>query len=183
MKKTTVIIAAGFALLAIIFALFNTSSAPKVTSKTTDSTVTEKSDVPTWTYNTVKNEMGESTIMATIQSTNKVEFDFPYQGGSVGYLVIKKSPKGGLNIMYRVSNGQIDVDIIEGTDIRVKYDDETPKKYTMSSSSDNSTDVLFFDGEASVLSKIKKSKKVVVEVPFFQNGNQQFTFNTENLKW
>ena len=183
MKNTTVLIAAGIALLAIIFALFNTSPAPTVTSKSTDTTVTEKSEVPTWTYDTVKNEMGESTIMATIQSTNKVDFDFPYQGGSVGYLVIKKSARGGLNIMYRVSNGQIDVDIIEGTDIRVKYDDENPKTYNMSSSNDNSTDVLFFNGETSVLSKIKNSKKVVVEVPFFQGGNKQFTFNTENLKW
>jgi hypothetical protein len=183
MKKTILIIATSLAVLVIISAIFKASPVPKATKNLKDSTVTENSKAPTWSYDTLKNQMGESTIMASIQSTNKVNLEFPYQGGSVGRLIIKKLPKGELNIMYRVSNGQINIDIIEGTNIRVKYDDEKPKTYNMSSSSDNSSDVLFFNGESNVLTKLKNSKKVVVEVPFFQNGNQQFTFNTENLKW
>ena len=53
----------------------------------------------------------------------------------------------------------------------------------MSESEDGSSDILFFNNEFTLLKKIKKSKKMVVEVPFYQNGVKQFEFKIRNLLW
>ena len=82
--------------------------------------------------------------------------------------------------MFVIDNGQIDTDY-DGTYVRVKFDDEAPVKWSMGETADGSSDVLFFNNESKLVNKLKSSKKVVVEVPFFQNGNKQFVFNTSGL--
>lgn len=135
----------------------------------------------TWEYTNTTNDMGEKTEMAYILAQDLVKLDFPYNGGSQGKITLRKKD-GAVDAMFLIDNGQIDTDY-DGTYIRVKFDDEKPVKWSMSQADDNSSDVLFFNNEKKFLDKLKNSKKVVLEVPFFQNGNQQFVFNTVNLNF
>lgn len=135
----------------------------------------------TWEYDTTINAMGEKTKNATISANDLVYFDFPYNGGSRGMVLIKKK-LNNTDILFIISKGQINTDY-DGTYVRVKFDDEKPKKYLMTETTDYSKEILFFTNANNLLQKIKKSKIMVIEVPFYESGNVMFKFNTENLKW
>ena len=157
------------------------SNASTPTDKVVEPTVTESKPKPnTWEKDSVVNDMGEKNIFYTVEANDKVDFDFPYQGGSTGALLVR-TKNGKKSAMFTIDKGQIDTDY-DGTYIRVKFDDEAPVKWLMAESSTGSSDVLFFENENKFISKLKTSKKVVLEVPFFRNGNRQFTFNTEGLE-
>ncbi len=162
----------------ITFYSCGTSNAetPKTKVETKSET---KDEVITWVYETPENEMGEKTEMARVMSTNKVDFEFPYNGGSLGSVTFRKKGKD-LSAMFVVTKGQIDFDY-DGTYARIKFDDEAPIKWEISQSSTSDSELAFFENEKKLLEKFKKSKKVVVELPFYQSGNSQFTFNTEGL--
>jgi hypothetical protein len=135
----------------------------------------------TWEYTSTSNDMGEKTDMAYVLAKDLVEFEFPYNGGSQGKITLRNK-NGQYTAMFLIDKGQIQTDY-DGTYIRVKFDDEAPVKWSMAESSDNSSDVLFFNNEKKFLDKLRKSKKVVLEIPFYQSGNEQFVFNTSDLKF
>jgi hypothetical protein len=134
-----------------------------------------------WEYDSTENKMGEKVKFARVSASELVFFDFPYSGGSTGAITIRKK-RGDLDIYFTISRGQIDTDIDE-TYIRVKFDNEKPVNYSMSEADDGSSDILFFNNKSSLLKKIRKSKRMVVEVPFYQNGVKQFEFRIRNLNW
>jgi len=134
-----------------------------------------------WKYSETKDKMEEITKIAWVDANDLVYLDFPYNGGSQGILTLRKSNSTS-DVYFSIDKGQIDIGI-DITTIRVKFDDEEPKMWSMLESSTNDRDILFFDNDNLFYKKLKTSKKLVLEVPFFQNGNQQFEFNTENLVW
>ena len=154
-----------------------TKPVPKVDS--TISVNVNETLIKTWEKDSTVNDMGEKNIFYTLDATEKIHLDFPYQGGSTGSLIVRNK-NGKLGAMFVIDNGQIDTDY-DGTYVRVKFDDEAPVKWSMGETADGSSDVLFFNNESKLVNKLKSSKKVVVEVPFFQNGNKQFVFNTSGL--
>ena len=57
---------------------------------------------------------------------------------------------------------------------------------SMSESDTHQSDALFvaYDKtEDEIIKQIKSSKKLVVEVKFYQEGAKQFTFDVSNLNW
>ena len=177
MKK--VIMVSLLSLSTITFYSCGTSNAETPKTKVETAKVETKEDVETWVYDSPENEMGEKSVMARIISTNKVNFEFPYNGGSLGSITFRK--KGNdLSAMFIITKGQIDFDY-DGTYARIKFDDESPIKWEISQSASSNSEIAFFENEKKLLDKFKKSKKVVVEIGFYQSGNSQFTFNTEGL--
>jgi hypothetical protein len=135
----------------------------------------------TWEYRKETNPMGEEQKFYSVSSTDLVYLDFPYEGGSSGTITIRKKNGRIDAIMFLISQGQIHTEY-EGNYFRIKFDEEKPVNWSMSESATGSSDIMFFDNESALLNKIKKSKKVTLEVPFYNNGNQHFVFNTQNLK-
>lgn len=157
----------------------SSASETKVPSPKKVEPVVEKPVVKTWTKDSTENDMGEKTIYYNVESNDLVYLDFPYNGGSTGNIVVRKK-KGKLGLLFTIDKGQIDTDY-DGTYIRVKFDDEEPITWSMGEAADGSSDVLFFNNESKFYNKLKKSSKVVLEIPFYQNGKKQFTFNTAGL--
>ena len=165
----------------ITFYSCGTSNAetPKTKVETSKVETKEEEEESTWVYETPENEMGEKSNLARVMSSNKVNFDFPYNGGSLGSVTFRK--KGNdLSAMFIITKGQIDFDY-DGTYARIKFDDESPIKWEISQSASSDSEIAFFENEKKLLEKFKKAKKVVVELPFYQSGNKQFSFNTEGL--
>ncbi len=46
-----------------------------------------------------------------------------------------------------------------------------------------SPNYIFLESAKKFISKLKKSKQVIIEIEFFQNGEKQIKFNTDGLKW
>jgi hypothetical protein len=55
-----------------------------------------------WEYDSIVNKMGESIKLARVNSTELVYFDFPYSGGSVGSITIRKR-RGDTDIYFSIS--------------------------------------------------------------------------------
>ena len=138
-----------------------------------------------WEYNTTKDEMrGVETKFATIVSENTVNFDFPYDGGSKLILTLRK--KGNeADVMVTISKGQI-LCGIDDCEAAFKFDSGAIQSITMVEPDSHASDVLFVmhdNTESKIISSLKKSKKLVIEVPFYQEGKKQFTFDVSGLNW
>ena len=136
-----------------------------------------------WDYSETKDEMrGESSKYATLVSNNEVDLDFPY-GETNGNLMVRRNKESGLNIMFSVDKGQVLCHSFGDSQLSVKFDDGPIQKFRCTDSSDGSTETAFIQNEATMLAGLKKARKTIVEAEFFQQGRQQFIFDTANLKW
>lgn len=136
-----------------------------------------------WNYSTEKDEMrGTTSRFAQLDAANMINLDFPY-GEQRGRIVVRQSAQFGFDILVGVPSGQIMCNSFSDSYVNVKFDDGAIQRYGCTDASDGTSNMIFIQGSKGFLSKLKKSKKAVVEAEFFQNGMQQMTFDTANLKW
>lgn len=141
-------------------------------------------DIPkeTWAYSETKDEMtDEIQRIAMTTSINTLNFDFPYQWGAISTLFLRKKWKE-LDIFLKVQPSQIVWDYNNPT-IKARFDDNPAMTFWYSEPADYSKDTIFIKSEAKFLENIKKSKKLLLKVQFYQNGTQTIEFNTEGLKF
>lgn len=157
-----------------------------VVSEGGDSTVSEA--VPevkeNWTYDETKDEMrGDSTYLATNTSTNTVELEFPYNGGTNLNIVLRKDAEHGNDVIFVVNKGQLFC-TYNDCYISVKFDDGPVEKFTTAEAEAGSSEVLFLANNPSgFVKKLKSAQSVMVEVQFFNHGKEQFKFDVSDLNW
>lgn len=197
MKKgclIAIVIIIGLALIGAIFG----GSDEEVQTTTKTETVNEqqepkettekevKRQKTKWVYQEETDEMTDSkTKYASIVSDNEVDFDFPYQGGSKLTLVIRQSKKYGTDAYIKIDPGQFINNEYSGDNkVNVRFDENSPVKYTMADPTDISQDVLFFRDAKGFIKKCKEAKTIRIEPQFFQEGRRVFTFTTPvALEW
>ena len=136
-----------------------------------------------WDYSESRDEMrGTTTKFASIQSENSVDLKFPY-GDVHGELWIRRRPEDGLNVAFDVEKGQVLCHSYSDDYVSMKFDDGPILKFRCSSSSDGSSETAFIDDEGRALSALKKAKRTIIEAEFYQQGRQQFVFDTAGLNW
>lgn len=193
-KKTSML--AWFGLVLLVLAGIGMCAEKSIDSKSsTQSSVTEISqnkptetnieELKNWQYETSKDEMrGIESKFATTVSTNTVDFDFPYNGGSKLILTLRKRGTE-VDVMVAVSKGQI-LCGIQNCETAFKFDNGVVQSITMSEPESHSSDLLFIaydETKSKIISQLKNSKKLVIEVPFYQEGKKQFTFDVSGLEW
>ena len=143
-------------------------------------------ELASWQYKESKDEMRNKTsYFASKLSNNAVNLTFPYQGGSKISLMLRKHSEYGNDVMLSLSKGQFTCRI-DGCHISVKFDEGNVEKYSMSEPESGTNDVLFISDSKSIkkfMDKLKKSKKMVIEVQIYDYGRAQFTFDTQGLEW
>lgn len=160
-----------------------TTSTKSQEKNSEESNTKEVKEKQNWQYSEEKDKMsGKTNYFAFSTSTNKLEFEFPYQGGSTFTLVIRNMGQGN-NVMLGVSKGQFMGSIMGSQYLRVKFDDEQPVNYPYNSPQDASSTSIFLTNEATFISKLKKAKKLMIEAPFFNAGRQIIYFNVDGFKW
>jgi len=135
-----------------------------------------------WSYNSDTDQLrGKTIYFASADSQNSVDFDFPYSGGSTLSMTVRKHPKYGNDVYFRISKGQFvcGIDSCQGT---INYGDGA-QSISLTEPEDHSSDTLFASNGSSVIEHLKKAKRVIIELPFYQEGNRQFTFETKGLNW
>lgn len=145
--------------------------------------VEEKKEVKEyWEYSETEDKMsGIIKKYAVNTSTNKLNFEFPYDGGSSATITLRKNGKS-VDIILRISKGQFKTDFSGGT-LRVKFDENKPLNFKYALPSDGSSDILFIEPANKFIKEIAKSKNIIIEAEFFQEGIRQMEFNVTNLKW
>ena len=138
-----------------------------------------------WKYDSTKDEMrGIESKYAVAVSSNTVNFDFPYSGGSKLILTLRK--KGNeTDVMVAISKGQF-LCGFRGCEAAFKFDDGNIQSITMSDPDNHASDLLFvaYDKtEHKIIQQLKNSKKLVIEVQFYREGKKQFIFDVSGLNW
>lgn len=167
----------------------NSADSPKqedtvksVSSDTEKKEISKSEKESSWKYSEKEDKMTSNKILyASVIAKEKLQFDFPYNGGSEATLIIRKNDNVN-DIMLRVSKGQFN-NSISGGDVRIRFDELKPKKYSFLPPSDGSSDVIFLKPVKELLSKIKQSHKMIIEAEFFNEGLRHIEFDIEGLKF
>jgi hypothetical protein len=135
-----------------------------------------------WQYETTEDEMsGKTNRFATKTSNNTVELDFPYEGGTVGNIIVRNTGNGD-EVVFTVNKGQIN-SVYDYDSFEVRFDDNPSEEYSVSESTDGSSDIRFISNSKKFIKNLKASKECKIKVEFYDNGSFIFKFDTKGLKW
>lgn len=137
-----------------------------------------------WHYSTTKDDVsGKDIAFAEASSLNKEDLHWPYGPGIGATLTLRKHPRSGKNAYVSLDKGQILCRSYESCTIMIRFDDRPAAKYSAVGPSDGSTEVVFIQNYAKLLAELKKSKKFLVELPMYQDGNRSWQFKVDGLSW
>jgi hypothetical protein len=140
---------------------------------------------PRWDYSQFEDEMGRGKVYtATIQSSNTINLDFPYNGEQHGMLMLREHPSHGKDVVFKIERGQL-LDSEYNDPVVVRFDSDKPLTFASVGASDHSTETLFLRGNAfpTFSARLKTAKTVRIQAPIYQGGNQVFMFDVEGFNW
>lgn len=141
-----------------------------------------KAEINGWKYETKINKMtGSKDIFCKLQSNESLDLDFPYEGANYGTLTDRKMD-GETDILISIMKGQI-YGGYENEYFKARFDNGKQITFSYLTTSDNSSETIFVENRTKFLKKLKMSKKVLIQIPLHQNGNQILEFNTSGLKF
>lgn len=137
-----------------------------------------------WEYEESTDEMrGSASYFATIGSVNNIRLEFPYTGGTSLFLIIRNMPENGNEVLISTDNGQLWCEY-SNCYMSAKFDDGEVKRYPLARAAAGSSETMFLDGSIEqFINDLKQSKTAMIEIGFFNYGNQQFRFDTNGLEW
>lgn len=161
----------------------DTADSTNVATSDANDASSETAPASKWEYSESKDAMrGTTTKTASLDSENVVDLQFPY-GEVHGELWIRRRPQDGLNVAFQVEKGQVLCSGFSDSYISMKFDDGPVQKFRCTDSSDGSSETAFISDESRALAGLKHAKRTIVEAEFFQQGRQQFVFDTSGLDW
>lgn len=137
-----------------------------------------------WEYSTKKDEIDDSEIkFAVIDSSNELDFDFPYNGGTTFTLTLRQTD-GEDEVILQCSKCQfIGAGVYDDDVLKIRFDDGDFAKYSYTQPSDYSSDAVFIGSPTRLINGVKTAKELKIEAPFYQEGSHVIRFNVEGLKW
>ena len=139
---------------------------------------------PNWAYEESVDDMrGTTTYTAISNSKNNVNLEFPYTGGTYLNLIVRYNDESKNEVLIVTNNGQLWCEY-NSCEMTVKFDDKKVKPYSIVRASGGSSEAMFLNSsQDAFINQLKESKSMMIEIGFFNNGNQQFTFDTAGLDW
>ena len=131
---------------------------------------------------------GPEKQIFTLDSENNVKLSFPYGDTNMKLHIRivngKIDPDGGIFI---TSKGQFHSEGGYSNPIlKIKIDNSPVETVGYTSPSDSSSGIAFLSGnedyENKLLNRIANSKQIKIQIGYFQNGSQVFTFSTDGLQ-
>ena len=162
-------------------AIPTTEPSPPVAALPEKSAPTTKAEAGIWRYEKTVDKAGRTVYKASTVSPNLLEFSFPYAGGSTATLTIRKRDSS-IHVYIQVSKGQFNRSF-QGGKARVLFDQNPPIASSFSAAENGSANIIFFDSEQALITKIKAAKKMTVDVDFEGQGKRQIEFQTADLTW
>jgi len=137
-----------------------------------------------WKYETLTDKMTDAqTRMAYLQSTNSLSLPPPYAGKNYGWIYVRQHPQHGQDVIVRVNKGQILCHIPE-CQLLFRIDDGKATQITFLPSSSHESNVALARNAKALIAQLIKAKKVMIQVPMFQAGNQVLEFEADKpLEW
>lgn len=168
----------GVFVFAILAGSLHNSVAPNANSSSpvaADTTPT----IPTWMYDApIDSISGQRSQVATVDSTNTLEFGFPYQGPQHGTLLVATYPRQGHQIRLIIERGQFICHRFDNCTVDVRFDSDDAITMLASEPDDGDTTTIFIDDEEQFVRHLMKAKDVQIEATYYKEGNQVLKFHT-----
>jgi hypothetical protein len=139
-----------------------------------------------WVYDTANDPMTDKpSSFAQLTSMNSLALAFPYRGANYGDLHVRRTPRGGVDVLFTIGQGQI---MCHGFDdncaLLIRFDASEPRRFRAVGTSDHDPKVVFLRDAAGFITSATKAKRILVQVEVFQNGVQTLEFRPDTpLKW
>ncbi|MCW3125507.1 MAG: hypothetical protein JWO03_1165 [Bacteroidetes bacterium] len=157
----------------------------KKTSSSSGSASAEdvKKPAENWSYESDTDKMTSKVVYyGSTDAKEPVKLKFPYEGSEASLVIARKNNQS--LAYFKVTKGQIlAANPVNGGEIKVRFDSDQPETYQVSGPSDMSSETVFINSADRFITRLKKSKTLLVEVEFFDNGTRQVEFNTSNFVW
>ncbi len=134
-----------------------------------------------WLYEKTVDQEGQPIYKASTISPTLLQFDFPYAGGSMATLTIRKRDSG-THVYIQMSKGQFNRSF-QGGKARIRFDGNAAITYGVSAAENGSANIIFFDQEQVLINKMKRARNIVVDIEFAGQGSRQIEFQTAGLTW
>ncbi len=135
-----------------------------------------------WVYrNTADPMTSKVTLTARSISSNQFELAAPYAGTQHAMLILRKHPRHGLDVMLGIQKGQFNCSAGRDCSILVRFDARPAMRFNASRPADHSSDMIFIENFHRFYGEVMKSKRMLIEVAFFSNGNRQLEFDIAGL--
>lgn len=137
-----------------------------------------------WVHVTDSDPMSDKkTELACVDSENSVYLSPPY-GQTGARLCLRNSPQFGRDAYVALlSDGQILCRSYEPCGIRVRFDKDPAETWSGIGASDGSSDMVFIRDRASFERRLRNADATHIQMEFYRNGMQTFTFNTAGFSW
>ncbi len=136
-----------------------------------------------WQYQSSVDEMrGTTNRWATLLSDTAADVGSYRTEVAKLRLDIRTMPKQyGLDVILTIPKGQIHC-LYDGCKIPIRFDDGPIITYT-ADSAESRHDSVFIREKSGFIRRTKQAKKMIIEVPIWRKGAQQFTFSPHGLEW
>ena len=129
---------------------------------------------------------GKNVITYSLSSENEINISFPYDGSQNGTLTIRTHPRFGEDIIFRIEKGQIlSLDGITLDDEKyflVRFDNNEVERWKYSESTSQDSDIIFINKRKEFLKKLLDSKKIFITVNLYQEGQETFIFDVNEVQ-
>ncbi len=136
-----------------------------------------------WKYTNSTDEMtGRTEHFAVTNSINKINFQFPYDGGTTFQLLVRNMGYGigyGNDVLLIASKGQF----LYESYVTFKFDYSKPFSRGYGGMTDGSTNVIAVSSSGKIIRKLKDARLLKIEAPFYQDGRKIIIFDVSNFKW
>ncbi|MBO9612516.1 MAG: hypothetical protein J7619_07470 [Dyadobacter sp.] len=145
-----------------------------------DTTLLEISD---WLYSDDVDRMtSKKRYFANTFATEEINFDFPYDGGTTFGLIVRHSD-GQNDVMLRCDKCQFIYRIGEANRLKVKFDEGAPETFVFHETDNGSSELIFIASADEFISRMKKSKHLLIGAEFYEAGTKYIDFDISGLKW
>lgn len=132
-----------------------------------------------WRYEDSTDKMtGKKAGTAALVSDQSLSLPFPYAGENRGTLMVRNHPTYGLDVIVGVDKGQIICRTYDGCRLSVRFDDGKPQRFAAMPAADHSSEFVFIRDKKRFIAAAKKAKRIFVQLPMFQAGDQVLEFST-----
>lgn len=143
---------------------------------------TKEATATPWSYSHTDDPMSKGvTHIASLASSNTVDFKFPYSGSQHGRLTLRTSPQYGKDVIFSIEKGQILCPSYDSCTVRVRFDEGDAVSYTAVGAADNSTETIFFSNYGRFVEKMMKANRVRLSVNVYQEGAPVFDFDVSGF--
>ena len=130
-----------------------------------------------WQYNSDTDALGHRTLSACTESLNSISLHWPY-GETKAILCVQNRSGRRYMYLHTQEKSQMLCSSYEGCSVAVRYDSASAGRATFFEPSDYDSSYLLARG---MPTRLPASKQMVIAPTFYQDGQQEFIFDTHGL--